>query len=187
MLKFKKITITTKRKRQFVKVIFFKDEVGIEGQVFSAKLTKETNQMLSKSLGTAISGLIPHLLYSTNLTDSSIKLDANMDYPKWFREGHYADDKRFDNMAVTSIEFIGKEGLDAVKIFGYKETEWTDKPFKVKLETPVINLDRVPENHYALVAILDEQIDDIIKGIEDFLEKGDTLSKAQQAELELTY
>lgn len=186
MQNFSKVLITKKNKQQYLKVIFSKDEVSKDGQIFDARYVKESNQLLSKSLSTAFQSLCPHLLFATTLADSSIDLDENLDYPKWFREDHWKDDERFQDVAITGIQFFGNETLESVKLFGYKEVDWTDsgKSFKVKIETPVLHLSRSENNLYPLTIQLDEQINDLVAGVEAWLEKGETMTKKQQ-ELEL--
>lgn len=179
MQKFSKVLIKPKKNHTYMTVKFNKNEVGRDGQTWDAKWSKESNQLVSRELANCIDRLIPHLMYASELADDSIKLDRDMDYEKWFKECHYNDDKRFDNITITGISFIGTQALDAVKIYGYKETARTDKPFKVKIETPVINLDRVAENKYPLVAILDDQINDLQLEIEEWLEKGKTVTQGE--------
>lgn len=180
MQKFQKVILTQKRKKTLVKVIYKTTEGSKEGNTFDVKYSKESNQFLSVDLDNAFRRLIPHLMFASELIDDSIKLDRDMDYPTWFKEHHYEDDNRFHNVVITEVEFIGTEALDAVKLHGYKATSRTDKEFKVKIETPVINLDRVAENRYPLVAILDEQINDLELELTEWLEKGKTLTKSQQ-------
>jgi|SRR5215217_1021693 len=185
-MKFNKVNITKKNKQQYLKVTFNKDEVSPDGQVFDAKYVKESNQKLSKALSQSLQSLTPHLLFATKLADSEIDLDENLDYPKWFKEDHWKDDVRFEDVTITGVQFLGNEVLESVKLFGHKEVDWTDseRTFKVKLETGVIHLDRSEINRYPLVVQLEEQIDSLCQDIEAWLEKGETLTKKQQ-ELEL--
>lgn len=180
MQKFQKVVLTKKRKKTLIKVIYNTTEGSKEGNTFDVKYSKESNQFLSVDLDNAFKRLIPHLMFASELIDDSIKLDRDMDYPLWFSDHHFQDDSRFDNVVITEVEFIGTEALDAVKLRGYKATSRTDKEFKVKIETPVINLDRVAENRYPLVAILDDQINDLQLELTEWLEKGKTLTKSQQ-------
>lgn len=180
MQKFQKLTLIRKRKKTLIKVVYNQSEANSQGNNFDVKWVKESNQYLSKELDDAITRLTPHLLFASELIDESIKLNRDMDYETWFKDFHFQDDARFDNVVITEIEFIGTEALDAVKLKGYKGTSKTDKEFKVKIETPVINLDRVKENRYALTSILDEQIDDVQLKLTGWLERGETLTQAQQ-------
>jgi hypothetical protein len=186
MQQFNKVIVTKKNKQQYLKVTFNKDEVSTDGQIFDARWVKESNQKMSKALSQALTSLTPHLLFATKLADSSIKLDQKLDYPKWFREDHWKDDERFEDVTITGVQFFGNETLESVKLFGYKEVDWTEsgKSFKNKIETPVLHLSRSENNLYPLTVQLDEQIGDLTAAVELWLEKGDTLSKKQQ-ELEL--
>lgn len=161
--------------------VTFNKKSGNLQQQWNDRMTRESDQLMSRELSDAIDILKPHLMWGTKLIDESINLDENMDYEKWFNDGHYRDDDRFDDIEITQVKFIGTQALDAVKLYGYKLVQWNDRPFKVKLETPVINLDRVKENHYTLVALLDSQIDTLQDKIEGWLERGET---ATQGELE---
>lgn len=181
MQKFNKVIITPKKNKSFMQVNFNKKAGNMTGQQWNDQWSRKSDQLMSKDLSDAIDCLKPHLMFASELIDDSIDLDQNMDYEKWFSEGHYNDDERFNNLTITGIQFFGTEALDAVKLFGYRETEKTDKPFKVKIETPVINLDRVKENHYALVSIIDTQIDTLQEKIEGWLEKGETVTQGELA------
>lgn len=181
-MKFSKIQLVHKKKKTLVKVFYNQHEVSKEGNGFDVEYTKKTNQYMSRSLDEAFQVFKPHLLFGSELAGTEINLDENMDYQKWFSEGHWDADSRFDGVEITEVQFIGNEVLDSVKIKGYRRTQLTTKPFDVKIETPVINLDRVAENHYALVTLLDEHADILLQEIEKYL-AGETLTKAQQASL----
>lgn len=187
MNKFNKVLLTKKNKQQYLKVVFAKDEVSRDGQIFDARYVKESNQKLSKELSVSFQTLTPHLLFASKLADSGIKLNKDMDYPKWFKEDHWKDDERFEDVFITGVEFFGNDTLESVKLFGYKEIDWTDsdRPFKVKIETPVLHLDRSEQNRYPLVVQLDEQVQSLVSDVDAWLEKGETMTKAQQ-ELELS-
>lgn len=107
MQQFNKVLITKKNKQQYLKVVFSKDEVSMDGQIFDAKYVKESNQLLSKSLANSFSSLTPHLLFATGLADESINLDSNLDYPKWFRDQHFKDDSRFNDTYITGVTSQG--------------------------------------------------------------------------------
>lgn len=181
--KFRQLDIQKKGKKHKIKVSFNKDEVSKEGNVWSAKYSKETDQYLSQQLSDNINALVPHLLWTTELISEDLKLDGDLDYKKYFKDNEYLDDPRFDNVELTKIQFIGKEQLDAIKLFGFKKTTKVSKGFKVKIETPVINLDRTKEDAYALVTILEAQLSDLEYSLEKYLEDGHTLTKAQQLSL----
>lgn len=181
--KFRQLDIQKKGKKHKIKVGFNKDEVSKEGNVWSAKYSKETDQYLSQQLSDNINALVPHLLWTTELISEDLKLDGDLDYKKYFKDNEYLDDPRFDNVELTKIQFIGKEQLDAIKLFGFKKTTKVSKGFKVKIETPVINLDRTKEDAYALVTILEAQLSDLEYSLEKYLEDGHTLTKAQQLSL----
>lgn len=183
MLKISQIDIKKRGKKSLVKVTYNEKEANKEGNDFDTVKTKQSNQYLSRDLDNAISRLKPHLGFASEMADSSIKLNDEMDYEKWWDEHEYLDDERFAYLEITKIQFVGTEALDAVKIFGYRATQLTDKEFKVKFETPVVNLDRVAENRYALVHLLSDHCEDLLVEIDAWLSKGKTLSKSQQAEL----
>lgn len=181
--KFRSLDIKKKGKKHLIKVTYNKDEVSKEGNVWGAEYSKKTDQYLSQQLNDNISALVPHLLWTTELISEELNLDGSLDYPKWFKENKYLDDARFENVELSKIQFIGKEQLDAVKLFGFKKTTKVGKGFKVKIETPVINLDRTKEDAYALVTILEAQLSDLEYSLEKYLEDGHTLSKLQQQSL----
>jgi len=183
MQKFKTLEVQKKGKKHQIKVTYNKDEVSKEGNVWGTEYSKKTNQFLSQQLSDNILSLVPHLLWSTELISEDLSLDGDLDYPKWFKENKFLDDTRFENVELTKIQFIGKEQLDAVKLFGYKKTTKVGKGFKVKIESPVINLDRTKEDAYALVSIIEAQLSDLEYSLEKYLEDGHTLTKAQQASL----
>lgn len=169
MQKFNRIIITPKKKQDLMTVKYNRKAVLKDGTPFKERTATERDLPMHRELQYAIEALVPHLLWSTELIDEKINLDAKMDYEKWFSESLYAEDSRFNNVTITGITFYGTEALDAVKLHGFKETIKTAKPFRVKIESPVINLDRVAENQYALVKILDEQIDTVLIEIEKWL------------------
>lgn len=181
MQKISRVVITNKKKNSLMTVVFNKKAVGLSGQPVNDKWTRESDQLMSRDLSNAVDVLIPHLLFGSKLIGTSIDLDENMDYEKWFAESHYNDDERFEDIYITQVKFIGTEALDAVKIYGYKLVEWNDRPFKVKIETPVINLDRVKENHYPLVSLLDTQVDTLLTETEEWLERGKTATQGELA------
>ena len=178
MLNYKQIEVTAKGKKQFMKVAFSKVETNREKQMFNTEWSKKSDQPLTKDLSNAIDKLIPHLMFGTTLADSSINLDENMDYPKWFAEHHYNDDERFDGVVVNKVAFYGNNNVESVKLYGYKLIEEFGKPFKVKIETPVIALDRHAENKFPLVVNLEEMCNDIQVLAKAWME-GATLSKAE--------
>ena len=140
---------------------------------------------MSRSLSDVLEKLEPHLLYSTELCDTSIILGKDIDAKKFFDNFEFREEERFRGLKVTGIDFIGNNDvIDSVKLKGYRETQLTDKGFKVKFETPVINLDRAAENHYPLVHLLDEQINDLHTALLAWHQKGETLSVSQQAMFE---
>lgn len=181
-MKYSKIQLNHKKKKTLVKVFYNQKEVSKEGNSTDNKYTRETDQFMSRKLSDAVGVFKPHLMFASELAGTSIDLDEKLDYPKWFSEGEWEDDTRFQGVEITEIQFIGNDTLDSVKIKGYRTTQLNDKPFKVKIETPVVNLDRVAENHYALVSLLDEHSDTLIHEIDNF-QAGVTLSKTEQQSL----
>jgi len=184
-MKINKVTITTKKKRDYIAIEFDNILVSPDKQMFDEKYIKKSNQLMSRSLSDVLEKLEPHLLYSTELCDTSIILGKDIDAKKFFDNFEFRAEERFQGLKVTGIEFIGNNDvIDSVKLKGYRETQLTDKGFKVKFETPVINLDRAAENHYPLVHLLDEQINDLHTALLAWHQKGETLSVAQQAMFE---
>ena len=179
MLNYKQIEVTVKSKKQFMKVAFSKVETNREKQMFNTEWSKKSDQPLTKDLSNAIDKLIPHLMFGTTLADESIDLDENMDYQKWFDGHHYNDDSRFDGVVVNKVAFFGNNNVESVKLYGFKLIEEFGKPFKVKIETPVIALDRHADNRYPLVVELEAVANDIQVLTKEWLEKGATLSKAE--------
>lgn len=181
-MKYSKIQLTHKKKKTLVKIFYNQTEVSLAGDQTTAEYTKKTNQYMSKALDEAVKVFKPHLLFGSELAGTYIKLDENLDYQKWFKTGKWEDDERFDGVQVTEIIFIGNDVLDAVHIKGYRTKQRSAKPFNVKIETGVLNLDRVAEQHYPLVVLLDEHCNTLLFEIEEYL-KGKTLSQVEQQSL----
>lgn len=182
MLKFNEIVVKKRGKNHTVKVKYSTTEVGKNG-TWSPKWTKESNQFLSADLNNCIERIIPHILFGAEYISDEIQLDGDMNYNKWFNEHEYLDDDRFTGVEVTKIQFIGNEVLDSVKIWGHKITQRTEKPFKAPLETPVISLTRGTDHQYPLVVLLDEHMNNLLLALDNWLERGETLSKAEQQSL----
>lgn len=181
-LKFTEIQIKKRGKNHKIIAKWASTEVGQNG-TWSPKWTKESNQFLSADLNNCIERVIPHLMWGGEYISEEINLDGELNYNKWFNEHQYQDDDRFNGVVVTKIQFIGNEALDAVKIWGHKVTERTEKPFKAPLETPVLSLMRGGDYQYPLVVLLDEHMNNLLLALDEWLEKGKTLSKAEQASL----
>lgn len=182
MKKFNKVQVTRKGKKNFVKVFLNQVEQSKEKVQFDAEITKKSTQPMNASLDKAWSMLTPHLMYGSELVDTSIILDESIDERKWFEKLGWNEEERFQGVVVEELEFIGNNDIiEAVKIKGYRETQLTEKPFKVKIETPVINFDRAAENSYPLLVILEEQVDAINEGLKSWYIHGETLSKAQMS------
>lgn len=181
-MKYSRIQLTHKKNKTLVKVFYSQTEVTLAGDNHENEYTKKTDQFMSKSLQHCVDVFKPHLLFASELAGDKINLDENMDYMKWFNESNWEQDERFQGVEITEVQFIGSDTLDSVKIKGYRETQNTEKPFKVNIETPVINLARDSEYAYAMVTILDEQADSLLIELEEYV-KGKTLSKSEQASL----
>ena len=182
MLNYKKIEITVKSKKQFVKAEYSAVEQNKERQMFNADWSKKSDQPINRDLSNAWDRLIPMLMYGTTLVDHTINLDESMDYDKYFREFEYNNDERFDGVNVTKAVFGGNNNVESVKLYGYKLIEEFGKPFKVKFETPVIALDRHAENKFPLVVNLEEMCNDVQVLTKEWM-AGATLSKAEVAAL----
>lgn len=181
-MKYNKITFSTKRNKEYCTVESNETETSGRGQeYFNVKLSKNTDQPITKDLSDCRMRMEAHLMFASELVDNTINLDENLDYEKYFKEFAHQKDDRFNGVEVTKIEFVAnKEGaLSGVKIFGKKITQYTDKPFANDIKTPVINLNKESDNYYKLVTILDEQVHDLIKAIDDYLERGKMLKDSQ--------
>jgi len=181
--KFDKIILSTKKDNEFLKVQYKKSEVSPKrsAAIWNAEYTKKSDQPLSGALSNMFDMLTPHLLYATELTGMDIKLDKEIDAKKWFKEMRYHSEERFEGLQITEVHFFGKDSIDKIKLKGYRETQHSEKGFKVKLETDWIDFDRAAENHYPLLFILIEQIDDLETSAVAWLEKGET----NQVELDI--
>jgi hypothetical protein len=182
MTQFVELKVKKRGKNHRVTAKFITTETGKHG-LWTPTWTKESNQFLSKDLDNCISKMIPHILFGGEYISEEISLDAELNYPKWFEEHLYLDDQRFTGVEITKIQFYGKDAVDSIKIWGYKETQRTEKAFKAPLETPVIHLSKEVAGYYPLVTILDEQVTNLIAALDGWLTKGETLSKSEQASL----
>lgn len=177
-----KVRVTRKKQKDYITVEYDKAEVSKEKQIFDARFKKTSDQPMSRLLSDGFDKLCGHLMFASELIDHSIKLDSTLDGEKWFNELKHHEDERFNGVVVTGVDFIGNDDvIDSVKLYGYRETQLTEKPFKVKIETPVINLDRTAENAYPLTSLLDDHINDLHTSILAWRDKGETLTLAQQS------
>lgn len=166
----KSLNLVIKKKSQRLIVNFTQTRVGPNRQLWNDQNRKNSDQRLSRALENIFEQLQPHLLYATELAGPEIKLGKEIDERKFFDEFEFKEIPLFQGLQITSIEFIGNESIDSVKLKGYRETQLTNKPFKVPLQTGVINLDRAADNHYPLVHILIEQIDDLETCVQNWLQ-----------------
>lgn len=181
-MKYNLIEFFTKRKKSYCKVGFNQIEATGKGlDHFNAVYTKISDQPISKAIDDCKMRLEAHLMFASELVDNAINLDENMDYEKYFAEFRHQEDDRFAGVDVTKIEFIpNKEGeLHGVKIYGKKVTQHTDKPYTNKISTPVIQLNKESDNYYPLVVELDGQVHDLLKAIDEYLEKAQAKKDAQ--------
>lgn len=181
-LKFTELKIKKRGKQHKIAAKWVSTEVGANG-TWTPTWTKESNQFLSADLNNCIERCIPHIMFGGEYISEEISLDGKLDYAKWFNKHEYQDDERFTGVEVTKIQFIGNEALDSVKIWGHKITQRTEKPFKTPLETPVLSLMRGGDHQYPLVTLLDEHMNNLLLALDDWLERGITLNKAQQQSL----
>lgn len=165
----KSLVLTTKRKKQLLTVNYSQSEVGPKRQIWSPKFSKTSDQRLSQALENLFIMLQPHLLYANELAGTNIKLGKEIDDRKFFDEFEFLDIELFKGLQITRVEFIGNDAVDSVKLWGYRETQNRNKQFKVKLETGVINLSREEDNHYQLVHILADQVDDLQTSVQNWL------------------
>lgn len=181
-MKYQKVQFTHKKNKTLVKIFYNETEVSLEGNQHAVEVTKKTDQYMSKSLQHCVDVFKPHLLFASELAGDKINLNKELDYVKWFKDSNWEQDERFVGVEITEIQFIGNDALDSVKIKGYRTTQKTDKPFKVKIETPVVNLAREVDNAYAMVVILDDQSNSLLIELDEFV-KGKTLSRDEQLSL----
>lgn len=181
-LKYNSVEFTHKRGKDFCKVSFNQIETtGNALEHYPAEYTKKSTQPINKLMSDTKFRLEAHLMFASELIDGSIDLDENLDYEKYFETQAHQKDDRFNGVEVTKVEFIAnKEGeLASVKITGKKVTQLTDKPFANTIKTPVIQLNKDSDNYYKLVTILDGQISDLIKSLDDYCEKARVMANSQ--------
>lgn len=186
MIKYKSLELKRKKGQVFCKVIFPDAEKSITQETYDVEYSKSSNQPLNKELSDCIERMIPHLLFSSEFIDNSINLDKDMDYDKWFKEFEWQkeglqQDVRFDNVDIDKIVFVeDKDGnLSGVEIFGHKVAVNRSKPKKNTFSTGVIRLDKSEDVYYALVVILESQVQDMILAIDKWLAKGKELKGTQ--------
>lgn len=182
MLRYTLIEFFTKRKKDYCKLGFNQIETTGKGlDHYNALYTKISDQPISKAIDDCKMRMEAHLMFASELVDNTINLDENMDYEKYFKEFQHQQDQRFEGVDVTKIEFIpNKDGeLHGVKIYGKKVTQYTDKPYTNKISTPVIQLNKETDNYYKLVVILDEQVHELLKAIDEHQEKAQAKKDAQ--------
>lgn len=165
-----KLTYNVKKER--LSVTYKSLKVAKGGRIFSEEHTHDSDQPLHRSLDNILKALRPHLLYATELAGENIKLDEELDAKKWFNNFEFEEEKLFQGLQVTSVEFIGNEAIDGIRIKGYRETQNTDKPQQVKLDTFPIMFEGL-DNPYPLQFIVEEQADDLETCVQNWL-KGDT-------------
>ncbi len=183
MIKYKNIKFSKKRGKDYCQVEYNHTETTTDRNIqYDAVYTKKSDQPINKVLDDCRMRMEAHLMFASEFIDSTINLDENMDYDKYFANHEHQNDNRFDGVEVTKVEFVeNKEGnLSGVKIFGTKTTQYTDKPNTNNIHTGVINLDKQSDNYYKLVVLLDAQVHDMIKAIDSWLERGLELQNAQQ-------
>lgn len=187
MIKYKKLELTRKKGQVFCKVFFPDNEVSKTQEVYDVEWAKSSNQPLNADLSNCIERMIPHLLYSSEFIDVSIKLNVDHDFEQWFREFEWQkkglqEDGRFDNVDIDKIVFVeDKDGnLSGVNIFGHKMAMNRSKPFKNAFKSGVIRLNKDEDQYYPLVTILDGQVNDMILAIDKWLEAGKELKKGSQ-------
>lgn len=165
-----------------IKVKYKQNEVPRSGDMefCKAKYLKESEQLAHKDLTNAFARLTPHLLFSTELIGEDIAIPSHIEDKEYFDKFHFEDDPRFADVHVTAVQTYGKDSLDGVQLFGYKENS---KGYQCKFKTDVIYLDRADPNHYQLLVILDSQIETLLHEVEEYI-NGKTVAKAQM-ELEL--
>lgn len=162
-------------KKETLTVGFQKTEVMKKGRIFDTEWTKTSNQPMSMALHNIFRSLQPHLLYANELAGVDIKLDQELDARSFFNDFKFEEVQLFKGLQVTAVDFIRNDSvIDGVIITGYRETQLTDKGFKVPLTTGPIMFERSSPNKYPLLFVLEEQIDDLETCSTNWLEKGDT-------------
>lgn len=176
--RFKKLTITQKRKKPFIKVSYDDVDVTKDMQQFNVNYVKTSNQPMSKKLADAVDNFVVHLLHASEMIDGKLEL-GDYDFDKYVSEHHFKDDERYKHVYISSLEFSGKEDYDGLVIKGYRETQLTRKVKKVAFETGVIDLNRELENPYALSGNACDCVDDLVTLLTAYLEKIETTPSNQ--------
>lgn len=162
-------------KKERLTVNFERNEVGKKGQPYHTKNQKDSDQPMSMALQNLFRAIRPHLLYANELAGDSIKLGEDLNELKFFNNFEFEEIELFHGLQVTEIIFTRNDGvIDAVEIKGYRETQFTDKPYQVKLSTGPVSYDKSSVNKYKLLHVLEEHMGDIETAVGRWLEKGET-------------
>lgn len=181
-LKYNSIEFRTKRKQEYCFVEANNLETtGSVHDGFNVVNLKKTPQPLTKDLSDCRMRLEVHLMLASELIDDVLNVTDNFDYEAYFENCDHQKDPRFDGVEVTKVQFIpNKAGeLHAVKIFGKKVTQKTDKAYTNNISTPVIQLNKDSDHYYALVSIIDGQVNDTIIAISNYLDKAKAVQSSQ--------
>lgn len=166
-----------------IKVKYKQNEVSRNGEMefVKAKYVKESEQLAHKDLINAFLRLTPHLMFHTGFADKNVAIPTKMEDKIWFDDHHFMEDDRFKSVRVTGVKTFGNDVIDGVSLSGFREN---DEGYQCKFKTDCIYLDRADPNHYPLVVILDAQIETLMFEVEEYVNNGKTIPKAQM-ELEL--
>lgn len=119
----------------------------------NSEYKKKTDAVPHKDLLEALSNLAPHILFSLGFAEVS---EYDCHELNWYTGWQWKDVSLFANIDVTKVKFIGKEGVDGIKIYGTQTTERDDV---IKIESPNIYFDLEDENKYPLVKVIDAMAD----------------------------
>ena len=102
--RFKKLSITQKRKKPFIKVSYDDVDVTKDLQQFNVNYVKTSNQPMSKALSDAVENFVVHLLHASEMIDGQLDLGEHS-FEDFVSEHHFKDDERYKHVYITSLEF----------------------------------------------------------------------------------
>lgn len=165
-------------KKNTLKAKYTNKEIGRSGMdtLYDTEQTKKTTQEVHRDLIYAYDSCVPHLMFSTQLIDKSVAIPADMEPEKYFKDWHWENDSRFDDIHVTGIKTFGKHAIEGIYLYGHKITEHGDV---VELRSPLISLDRDPNNNYPLHILFGAQIETLLFEIDAYLTNGKSVADNQ--------
>lgn len=167
-------------KKNTLKAKYTQKEVGKGGldTLYDTEQTKKTTQEVHRDLDYAMQKLVPHLMFSTQLIDKSVAIPADMEPENYFNDFFWEDDKRFEDIKITGIKTFGKHAVEGIYLYGHKVTEFDDI---VELKSPLISLERDPNNNYPLNVLFGAQIETLLFEIDKYIFEGKSVSDNQMS------